>query len=131
SKNSPVDDIVYTAEDPQKADRIAAARRTENVCQVHARTDLMPETKRASVSDVAPRGSITSTSENFPRRLTARSSAAASSRRVVTRSPTPPIEPAMSAKCQSSRSLKRDSGWNTRSISQLLLLNSTTIGSSP
>src|SRR5262249_47849407 len=73
SKNSPVDDIVYTAEDPQKADRIAAARRTENVCQVHARTDLMPETKRASVSDVAPRGSITSTSENFPRRLTARS----------------------------------------------------------
>src|SRR5215468_4596398 len=81
---------------------------------MRSRADLKPETKRASVSDVAPRGSITSTSENCPRRLTARSSAAASPRRVVTRSPTPPIRLAMSAKCQSSRSLKRDSGWNTK-----------------
>ena len=64
---------------------------------MRSRTDLKPETKRANVSDVTPRGNITSTSENWPRRLTARSSAAASSRRVVTRSPTPPIGAAISA----------------------------------
>jgi hypothetical protein len=34
-----------------------------------------PDTKRASVCEVAPRGSMTSTSENRPRRATARSSA--------------------------------------------------------
>jgi len=34
-----------------------------------SRTDLKLETKRASVSDVAPRGSITSISENCPRPL--------------------------------------------------------------
>src|SRR5262249_38363023 len=32
-KSSPADDVVYTAEDPQKADRIAAAPRTENVVE--------------------------------------------------------------------------------------------------
>ena len=31
-KSSPADDVVYATEDPQKADRIAAAPRTENVC---------------------------------------------------------------------------------------------------
>src|SRR5262245_4762984 len=33
-KSSPADYAVYTAEDPQKADRIAAAPRTEKVCQI-------------------------------------------------------------------------------------------------
>jgi len=32
-KSSPADHVTYTAEDPQKADRIAAAPRTVNVCQ--------------------------------------------------------------------------------------------------
>jgi len=31
-KSLPADDIVYAAENPQKADQIAAALRTENVC---------------------------------------------------------------------------------------------------
>jgi hypothetical protein len=35
---------------------------------MRSRTDLKPETKRASVSDVTPRGNITSTNENLPRR---------------------------------------------------------------
>jgi len=52
-----------------------------------ARVALKPETKRASVVDVAPRGSMTSISENRPRRATARSSASRKSLRVVTRSP--------------------------------------------
>jgi hypothetical protein len=64
---------------------------TGYVFDMRSRTDLKLETKRASVSDVAPRGSITSISENCPRLLTARSSAAVSSRRVLARSPTPPI----------------------------------------
>ena len=38
---------------------------------------------------------------------------------------------AISAKRQSSRSLKADSGWKARSISQLVLLNRITIGSMP
>ena len=80
---------------------------------------------------VGMRGSITSISVNCPRRPTAVSSASFKSLRVRTRSPWPPSEGAMSANRQSSRSLKRDSGWNARSISQLALLNSTTIGSSP
>jgi len=32
-KSSPADHVVYTAEDPQKADRIAAAPRTGAQCQ--------------------------------------------------------------------------------------------------
>jgi hypothetical protein len=31
-KSSPADDVVYTAEDPQKADPIAAAPRTVSSC---------------------------------------------------------------------------------------------------
>jgi (2Fe-2S) ferredoxin len=32
-KSSPADSVVYTAEDPEKADRIAAAHRTVSSCQ--------------------------------------------------------------------------------------------------
>ena len=56
---------------------------------------------------------------------------AASSARVVTRRPSPPMAAAISAKRQSSRSLNADSGWKARSISQLVLLNRITIGSIP
>jgi hypothetical protein len=41
---------------------------------VRALAALNPDTNCASVRDVTPRGSMTSTSENWPRRATARSS---------------------------------------------------------
>src|SRR5262245_44137030 len=66
-----------------------------------ARAALKPETKRASVVEVAPRGSMTSMSENWPRRATARSSAAFNSLRVLTRSPSPPSAGDMKANAQS------------------------------
>src|SRR5258706_12715007 len=61
----------------------------------NARAALNPETKRDSVVEVAPRGSMTSISENRPRRATARSSASRSCLRVATPSPVPPTHFAM------------------------------------
>ena len=72
-----------------------------------------------------------STSWKRPRVAIAFSSAACSSRRVCTRTPSPPMPAAIAAKPQSSRLLKPDSGWKVRSISQLALLKTSTIGSQP
>src|SRR3982074_3522196 len=59
----------------------AGARLINQDFAMRSRAALKPDTKRANVSDVTPRGSITSIRENCPRRATARSRAAASSRR--------------------------------------------------
>lgn len=92
---------------------------------------LTPATKRCSVCDSTPRGIMISISWKRPRVAIALSSAAFSSARVWTRTPSPPIPAAIDAKPQSSRLLKPDSGWKVRSISQLALLKSSTMGSQP
>ena len=99
--------------------------------QIRARAAFMPATNRAkSVRGRAPR-QASPRSAGTARVSCARSSAAASSRRVPTRAPSPPSGPARSAKRQSARVVEAALGWNTRSISQLVLLNTTTIGSQP